>query len=722
VALGSAIANGKIISMDLKAAEVLPGIAKIFTAEDIPGENEIGGIRPDEPLFAETEVHYQGQPIALIVAKDEFTARKARKLIKVKYEEIEPVTDPRQAKEKGLLLFPPRTFESGDIDNAWEKCEHIFEGQVESGAQEHLYIETQGSYAYPLENGNIKIHSSTQGPTIIQKTVAKVLGIPMHRIEVDVQRLGGAFGGKEDQATAWACMAALASQVLNKPVKISLHRIDDMKMTGKRHPYSSDFKIGLNKDLKIIAYETTYFQNGGAAADLSPAIMERTLFHATNSYYIPNVKATAYSCKTNLPPFTAFRGFGAPQAMFVIESAIAKAAEVLKVSASTIQEKNLLNENDEFHYGQIAKKVNAGKSWKDVVDIYKIEEQLKKIEKFNEQNQIYKKGLSLMPVCFGISFTKTPMNQARALVHIYQDGSVGISTGAIEMGQGVNTKLLQVAAKTFSIKPDRIKIETTNTTRVANTSPTAASSGADLNGKALLIACNDLVQRLKLSASKILNVDLDSVEIKNETVYLYGKKAELDWNKLIETSFLDRINLTAVGHYATPIIHFDKSTEKGHPFTYHVYGTAAISIKLDCIRGRYEIENVQIVHDFGNSLNPKVDLGQIEGGVVQGIGWMTLEEIDFSKEGKLLSNSLSTYKVPDIYAAPKSIECKALDTEGPDLAIMRSKAIGEPPFMYGIGAYFALRNAIKAFNPSAKMEFDAPLTPEKVLMSLYDCD
>ncbi len=722
VALGSDIANGKIISMDLQAAEVIPGVARIFTAEDIPGENQIGGILPDEPLFAETEVHFQGQPIALIVAKDEFTARKARNLIKVNYQEFDPVTDPRQAKERGLLLFPPRTFESGDIDNAWKRCEYIFEGRAESGAQEHLYIETQGSYAIPMENGNLKIYSSTQGPTIVQKTVAKVLGIPMHRIEVDVQRLGGAFGGKEDQATAWACMAAMASQKLNKPVKISLHRLDDMKMTGKRHPYSSDFKIGLNKDLKIIAYETTYFQNGGAAADLSPAIMERTLFHATNSYYIPNVKAAAYSCKTNLPPFTAFRGFGAPQAMFVIESAIAKAAEVLKVSASTIQEKNLLNENDEFHYGQIAKKVNAGKSWKDVVDIYKTEEQLKEIEKFNEQNQIYKKGLSLMPVCFGISFTKTPMNQARALVHIYQDGSVGISTGAIEMGQGVNTKLLQVAAKTLSINPDRIKIETTNTTRVANTSPTAASSGADLNGKALLIACNDLNERLIAGASKILKVDRESIKIKDESVFLKGEKTKLHWKQLIELVFLDRINLTAVGHYATPIIHFDKSTEKGHPFTYHVYGTAAISVKLDCIRGRYEIEKVQIAHDFGTSLNKKIDLGQIEGGVVQGIGWMTMEEIGYSKEGKLLSNSLSTYKVPDIYAAPKSIECKALDTEGPDLAIMRSKAIGEPPFMYGIGAYFALRNAIKAFNASAKIEFDAPLTPEKVLMSLYSGD
>ncbi len=719
VAVGSAIASGRISRIDLSAAEDLTGVIRIFTADDIPGDNQIGGIIPDEPLLAEEEVHFQGQPIALVVASDELTARKARELINIIYEEHPPITDPRVAKEKGQLLFPPRTFESGNIDDTWDKCEHIFEGKAETGAQEHLYIETQGSYACPMENGNLKIHSSTQGPTIVQRTVAQILGIPMHRIEVDVTRLGGAFGGKEDQATVWACMTALAAHNLQRPVKMSLHRMDDMKMTGKRHPYSSDFKIGLTKELKILAFEVTYYQNGGAAADLSPAIMGRTLFHATNSYFIPNVRATAYSCKTNLPPFTAFRGFGAPQAMFVIESAIACAAESLNIPANRIQGENLLAENDEFHYGQIAKSVNAGKSWAEVNSGYSIGEQVNKIKEFNRQNHQIKKGIALMPVCFGISFTKTPMNNARALVHIYQDGSVGVSTGAVEMGQGVNTKLLQVAAKTLSINPERIKLETTNTTRVANASPTAASSGADLNGKALLIACSDLLERLRNVAATKLNTTPEKIEIKNETVLVSGKEAGLNWNQLIEMAFLDRTNLTAAGHYATPVIHFDKSTEKGHPFAYHVYGTAAITVSLDCLRGRYETDKVQVVHDFGNSLNLKVDMGQMEGGLVQGIGWMTMEEIAFDETGRLLSNSLSTYKVPDIYAAPKTIECKALETEGPELAILKSKAIGEPPFMYGIGAYFALRNAMKAFNPMAEIPFSAPLTPEKVLLSLF---
>jgi len=325
-----------------------------------------------------------------------------------------------------------------------------------------------------------------------------------------------------------------------------------------------------------------------------------------------------------------------------------------------------------------------------------------------------------MPLCFGISFTKTPMNQARALVHIYQDGSIGVSTGAVEMGQGVNTKLLQVAARTFSVNPTRVKLETTNTTRVANTSPTAASSGADLNGKALQKACSVLLERLKTRSAKLLNCKTEAVQLKDETVFINGKASKLEWEELIETAFLERDQLTEVGHYATPIIHFDKTKEKGHPFTYHVYGTAMVTVTLDCLRGTYEIDKVKIIHDLGESMNLEIDLGQIDGAVVQGIGWMTLEELVWDEKGKLLSNSLSTYKVPDIYAAPKEIVCKPLETKGPELAILKSKAVGEPPFMYGIGAYFALQNAIKAFNPDYRLKFDAPLTPEKVLLGLYE--
>lgn len=719
VVVGSPIAHGKLVSINTRKAKELAGVETILTYKDIPGRNQIGGIIEDEPLFAEGEVHFQGQPIALIVAADEHTARKASKLIEIEVEAIRPVINPREAKEKGLLLIPPRTFRLGDVNSAWSKCDYIFEGSVDSGGQEHLYIETQGAYAYPVDGGGIKIHSSTQGPTAVQKTISKVLGISMNHIEVDVTRLGGGFGGKEDQASGFAAMTAMAAYILQKPVKLSLHRHDDMMMTGKRHPYSSDFKIGLSRDLKILAFKTTLYQNGGAAADLSPAIMERTLFHSTNAYYIPNTEVTVYSCKTNLPPNTAFRGFGAPQGVFVIESAIAKAAGELNISAITIQKSNFLKEGDEFQYGQIARSVNIGECFATANKLYDISKAIEEVKEYNNNNKLFKKGMALMPVCFGISFTNTTMNQARALVHIYQDGSIGISTGAIEMGQGVNTKLAQVAAEVFSVDIKRIKLLTTNTSRVANTSPTAASTGADLNGNALLLACSELLKRLKTSAAKMLNCNEDELQLKDEYVVRNGHKTEITWEKLIQSTFLSRINLTENGHYSTPTIFFDKTKEKGHPFAYHVYGVAVITVKLDCLRGTYEIERVQIIHDFGNSLNPIIDKGQIEGAVLQGIGWMTMEEIAFNTDGKLLANSLSTYKVPDIYSAPQFIECRALETKGPDLAIMKSKAVGEPPFLYGIGAYFAIQNAIKAFNPNYQPDFNAPLTPEKVLLRLY---
>lgn len=718
----SPIAHGRIKKLDFGKALELPGIVKIFQAKDIPGNNQLGAIIKDEPLFAEDELHYMGQPIALIIAENELSARKAKKLITIEYEEFEAITNEREAREKEQFIVPPRTFELGNTSNAFLNCDYVFKGTVKSGGQEHLYIETQGAYAIPVENDCLLVHSSTQGPTSVQKIVADVLAVPMHKIEVDVRRLGGGFGGKEDQATPLAVMASLAAFLLKKPIKLVHHRLDDMRMTGKRHPYTSDYKIGLDKDLKLVAYEVDFMQNAGAAADLSPAIMERTLFHTTNSYFIPHVRATAYSCKTNLPPNTAFRGFGGPQAMFVIESAIAKAADLIGVDATAIQKANLLNDGDEFPYGQIAKNTNIGKVWSQLDDMHPIDALRKEIDDYNEQHTANKKGMAIMPIAFGISFTNISMNQARALVHIYQDGSVGMSTGAIEMGQGVNTKLTQVAAKVFSIKESRIKLETANTTRVANTSPTAASSGADLNGKALEIACNALLARLKKSASEILAVAENEISLKNGSVWTNNQDSGLSWEKLIMETYLKRVNLSEKGHYATPQIHFDKTKEKGHPFAYHVYGAALVVSIVDCARGIYDIEKVNVVHDFGQSMNKRIDKGQIEGGLVQGIGWMTMEEVVYNKNGRLLSNALSSYKVPDIYSVPDEVNIEHLKTEGSEMAILKSKAVGEPPLMYGIGAYFAIQNAIKAFNPDYKLSFDAPMTAEKVLMGLYEND
>ena len=718
VSFDSPIAHGEITKLDLNEALKSEGVVGIFTAKDIPGQNEIGGIIPDEPLLADHHVHFCGMPVAFVVAESDELARMAIKKIILETKSLPVITDPREAQQKGELIIPPRTFKIGNSSDAFSNCDYVFEGRADSNGQEHLYIETQGAYTYPLENGAIRIHSSTQGPTAVQRTCARVLGLPMHQLEVDVTRLGGGFGGKEDQANTWAALCALATYHLKRPVKYSLHRMEDMRMTGKRHPYSSDYKIGLSKDLKIIAYEVTFYQNAGAAADLSPAVMERTLFHCTNSYFIPNVTATAYSCRTNLPPNTAFRGFGGPQGMFVIESAIAHAADHLGIHSSEIQSENLIRTGDEFPYGQIAVS-EAKECWNMAVEKFEFKNALKAIEDFNSNNSLYKKGVAVMPIAFGISFTKTLMNQARALVHVYTDGSVSVSTGAVEMGQGVNTKILQVAAHVFSIPTDFVKLNSTNTFRIANTSPSAASATADLNGRATEIACNTILDRLKNVAAQELNVDVNQISLQDQKVLVNGNESELDWKKLVMAAYFRRVSLSEHGHYATPEIHFDAKKEKGHPFAYHVYGSAIVTATIDCLRGTYEFDSVDVVHDFGASMNMAIDRGQCEGGIVQGIGWMTMEEIVYDKEGKLKSNALSTYKIPDIYSVPKRISLEFLQTEKDNLAIFRSKAVGEPPLMYGIGAFFALRNAIKAFNRTANPKFDSPMTPEKLFMELH---
>ena len=714
----SPVAHGKLLSIDTTDAEKCDGVVRVLTHKDITGENQIGGIIQDEPLFADNAVHFCGMPIALVLAETSEAARDALKKIKVEIEPLPVITDPREAAAKGELIVPPRTFKMGDSAAAFANCQYVFNGFCDTNGQEHLYIETQGAYAVPLENGVIKVYSSTQGPTAVQRAVSKVTGLPMHNIEIDVTRLGGGFGGKEDQANIWAAMCALGTQITQRPVKYSLNRMEDMRMTGKRHPYSSDFRIGLSKDLKIIAFETSIFQNAGAAADLSPAVLERSLFHCTNSYFIPNVTATAYSCRTHLPPNTAFRGFGGPQGMFVIEAAIAKAADELGIDARQIQQKNLLQTGDELPYGQRVVS-EANECWNKAIDLYDIESIQKNVHDFNANHSLQKKGIAVMPICFGISFTNTLMNQARALVHVYTDGSVVVSTGAVEMGQGVNTKIVQVVAQTFAINSARIKVNSTNTYRIANTSPSAASATADLNGKATLIACTAIADSIKNVAATELKVSAEDITLKDEYVYVKGTKTELGWNKLVLTTYNKRISLSEHGHYSTPDIYFDKTTEKGHPFAYHVYGTAITEVTVDCLRGIYEIDAVKLVHDFGSSMNPLIDRGQIEGGLVQGIGWMTMEEILYDANGKLRSNALSTYKVPDIYSVPKNIHIEFLQTQKDNLAIFKSKAVGEPPLMYGIGTFFALRNAIKNFNSAAKPVFDAPMTPEKVLMNLY---
>ncbi|RYZ17979.1 MAG: xanthine dehydrogenase, partial [Chitinophagaceae bacterium] len=457
----SPVAHGIIRKLDWSRAAAAPGIVRVFSYKDIPGHNNIGGIIPDEPLLAEEKVTFRGQPLLLIVAESEDAAEAALSLVEVEIDPLPVITDPKEAFRQGQLLCGSRHFKKGDVQSAFAKCVHVFEGEAETGGQEHLYLETHGAYAYPLENQNMRVYSSTQGLRHVQETVAHLLGLGMHCVEVDVTRLGGGFGGKEDQAAMWAAMCGLAVHHLRRPVKCVPHRMEDMRMSGKRNPYKCDYKIGLDTDYKIIAFEATYYQNGGAAADLSPAIQERTLFHGTNTYGIGHVHLTTHSCRTNLPPNTAFRGFGGPQGMFMIESAIDHAARALGLETADLQRRNLMTEGYEFAYGQVAQGVAASECWDGAVQRFDLEDRRIMVDAFNETHPFKKKGLSLMPICFGISFTNTMMNQARSLIHIYWDGSVSVSTGAVEMGQGINTKMLQVCADALGIRPSRVRVEST---------------------------------------------------------------------------------------------------------------------------------------------------------------------------------------------------------------------------------------------------------------------
>jgi len=719
--LGSPVAKGHIKKIDYQKALELPGVVAVYTAKDIPGENQIGSIIQDEPLMGDHEVDFVGMPIALVVATTEVISRKALKYIDVEIEELPPILDPRVAHKEKQFIVPSRTFAMGDVANIWKKCKHVFEGRVDMGGQEHIYLETQGAYVVPGDNGLLHVYSSTQANAYVQKGISKVLGLPWHQIEVDVVRIGGGFGGKEDQGTPWASLASLAAYKLKKPVKLILRREDDIKMTGKRHPYSFDYKIGVDENLKILGYQVECFQNAGASADVSPAVMERTLFHGGGSYFIPNIKVTAHSCRTNLPPNTAFRGFGAPQAMFAVEAAVNRVAHELGVSASEVQQRNLLNEGDAFSYGQMAHGCNAHKCWDQAEERYNLKQLQNEVEKFNRDNKTVKKGISVFPLCFGISFTKTSLNQGRSLVHVYTDGSVSVSTGVVEMGQGVNTKILEAAARVFSVAPSRIRIISTNTTRVANASPTAASSGADLNGKATQVACNAIKSRLLEHAGKLLGVtDLSKLDIRDEVVTHDGAPTALTWKKLIMEAYEARVSMSEHGHYGTPHIHFDKSKEKGHPFAYHVYGNAITVVKLDCIRGIYDVESVQIVHDFGSSFNFDIDRGQVEGALLQGIGLMSIEELVFNDDGTLRTNSLSSYKIPDIYTTPRTVDVEPLQSTPNEMALLGSKAVGEPPLMYGIGTFFAVQQAIREFNPKYDCKMTTPMTYQMVMRSLYE--
>ena len=720
--LPAPINHGRIRSVDVEPARTAPGVVAVLLAADVKGLNQFGTIVADETVLAAEIVEYMGQPLALVVAESLRQAHNAVEKIKVDLEPLPAVTDPLQAFNQGMILGTPRTFVLGDVEAAWPQCRLIVQGRCDIGGQEHVYLETQRSRAVPLEGGRMRVFSSTQAPSLVQRALARLLGLPQHDVEVDVRRLGGGFGGKEDQATLWACLAALAAQHTLRPVELVLSRSEDMRMTGKRHPYVAFYKMGLSADGVILAYEVSFYQNAGCTTDLSPAILERTLFHCTNAYYVANVHAFAVSCKTHLPSNTAFRGFGGPQAMFVIEAAICEAAEKLSMPTEAIQKKNLLQDGDVFPYGQQATEIPLSACWQKAEADFAWQSWKERVSDYNQKQCRYKKGLAVMPICFGISFTNTLLNQSSALVHVYLDGSVAITIGGVEMGQGLNAKVARIAARALAIDERRIRLESANTSRVANSSPTAASVSTDLYGFAVLQAVATLQDRLTTLCTKTAEVKKEDITFKDERIWVAGRPTEWTWEKLIQAAYAARIPLSSLGVYATPTIHFDKVKEKGLPFIYHVCGVAMIEVTVDGLLGVYEIDCIKIVHELGTSLNPEIDRGQMEGGLVQGLGWMTLEEVVYNQQGRLLSDSLSTYKVPDVHFGPKDIEIQFTDFTPASAGPYRSKAVGEPPFMYGIGVYFALRQAIRAFNATFAFPFVTPLTPERVLMQLYHKD
>ncbi|MBL8966336.1 MAG: molybdopterin-dependent oxidoreductase, partial [Spirochaetaceae bacterium] len=711
----SASARGRITRIDGSAALALHPSVRVLTHADVPGENQLGFTVADEPLLPEEEWEYWGQPLVLCLAATRNLARRAAELVVVEGEELEATLDPREAARKGAFILPPRTQASGDTAAAFARAALVVSGSVESGGQEHVYLETQGAVAEPRDGDRIHIISGTQGPTVVQRAAARTLGLPMSSVEVEARRLGGGFGGKEDQAASWACLAALGARVTGRPVKLYLDRKTDMRATGKRHPYSSDFRIAMDAEGRILAFEADYYQNSGCSCDLSPAIISRTLFHAVGAYRVPNVRVTGYLCRTNLPSFTAFRGFGAPQGFFVMEAAMDALAAKAGIDPVELRRRNLLAEGDTTHYGMPMARVRAGESFDRLLEALDWPKLRAEIKAHNASHPLEKLGAAIVPNCFGVSFTKLPMNQGGALVHVYQDGSVLVSTGAVEMGQQVSRKIARIAARTLGVPLARVAVERTSTLTVANTVPTAASTGADINGMAALVACEEIRGRLVAKAAELVGATASELSIQEGRVVRGCEDAGLAWENLVQKCHEARIDLSAHGFYATPGLFYDMKAERGSPFAYHVYGAAAVVVRLDVLRGSYDFERAVIVHDVGRSLDAAVDRGQIEGAFAQGLGWAALEELKFGDDGRLLSDTLSTYKLPDARFLPRDLEVEFLPEADNPRAVLNSKAIGEPPLIYGIAGYFALLDALRAARPEGPPMYDLPMTPEKVL-------
>ena len=716
----SSEAHARLKRVDLAAVRAAPGVVAVLTAADIPGVNDISPThRHDEPILATDVVEYAGQPIFVVAAETRDAARRAARLAEIDYEPLPAVLSFEDALARGTLVTEPMTLKRGDAAAALAKAPRRLKGQMRVGGQEHFYLEGQIALAIPGEDDEVRVISSTQHPTEIQTMVAGALGVPASAVTTEVRRMGGAFGGKETQGNLFAVVAALVAKKTGRAAKIRPDRDDDFVITGKRHDFLIEYDVGFDDAGRILAVDMTYAARCGWSADLSGPVTDRTLFHADNCYYFPDVRLASLPLKTNTCSHTAFRGFGGPQGMIGGERLIEEIAFALGKDPLEIRKLNLYGPGRDIapYHQQVEDNIAPEIIAKLEADCdYQARRQA--IRDFNRTSPVLKRGLALTPVKFGISFTLTAYNQAGALVHIYRDGSIHLNHGGTEMGQGLYTKVAQVVAEAFQIDIDRVRITATSTGKVPNTSATAASSGSDINGMAALAACTTLKGRLVDFAAEHWGVPREQIEFLPGQVRVGNQK--IAFAELIEAAYMGRVSLSSTGFYKTPKIHWDRKAGKGRPFYYYSYGAAAAEVIIDTLTGEYRVERVDILHDCGSSLNPALDLGQIEGGFVQGMGWLTTEELWWDDQGRLRTHAPSTYKIPACGDRPRVFNVALLqDSPNREETVYRSKAVGEPPLMLAIAVLHALSDAVASVaGYRICPRLDAPATPERVLMAV----
>ena len=710
-------AAGRIVSLDLSAVRAAPGVVAVITAADLPGPNDIAPVFKDEPIFAESEILYHGQPAFAVVAETRDEARRAAALAKWEIEEKKPVLSIQEAIEDGGRVLPDYDFGRGDTEAALKAAPHRLGGEFHIGGQEHFYLEGQAALAVPGEVGDMLVHSSTQDPTEVQHLVARALAMPDSFITIETRRMGGGFGGKESQASMTAVLAALGARVTNRPCKLRLDRDDDFAMTGKRHDFRADWQVGFDNDGRVSAYDVTLHARCGCSVDMSMGVVDRSMFHAGNTYWLPDVAIRSTRLKTNTVSATAFRGFGGPQGMVAIERAMDAIAQATGRDPLDVRKSNFVTPGrDLTPYGM---KVEDLDTLHTIVERLEVSSDYRarraEIAAFNRTSPIIKKGLALTPVQFGISFTLIHLNQAGALVHVYQDGSIHLNHGGTEMGQGLFIKVAQVVAEEFGVPIDWVRITATNTAKVPNTSATAASSGTDLNGMAARIAARQIRDRMTAFAAAEYGAEPETIDYRDGRVII-GNNA-IGFGELAKKCRQNRVQLSCAGYYRTPEISWDREKRQGQPFFYFAYGAACSEVAIDTLTGEMKVSRVDILHDVGRAINPALDKGQIEGGFVQGMGWLTTEELVWDRAGKLSTHAPSTYKIPVASDVPEDFRVELHQDPNRAATIYRSKAVGEPPFMLGISVFSAVLDALHSLSPGVQAPLEAPATPERILMA-----